>query len=60
MKQWTKNYMKSITEIEAQGTILPPDEQVFIKALKKQIEKEIAVSRKQAADLDEIWQRVVA
>lgn len=60
MKQWTENYLQSISEIEARVEELMPHEFVFVTALKKQIENEVAVSRLQARDLDEIWQRVVA
>ena len=58
MKQWAKNYMKSISEIEAQDEFLEPAERGYVAFLKRQIEKEIAVSSHQAKSLDEIWRRV--
>lgn len=60
MKQWTENYLTSIAQIEAQDEKLRPYERGFVSFLRRQVEKEIAVSRTQAVDLDEIWKRVVA
>lgn len=58
MKQWTENYLKSISEIEAQDAKLKLDERGFVRRLKQQIENEIAVSGHQSRLLDKIWREV--
>lgn len=58
MKQWTKNYMKSISEIEKQDAKLTPHERGFVSFLKRQVENEIAVSSHQSRSLEKIWKKV--
>jgi hypothetical protein len=58
MKEWTKNYMQTIGEIEAKYKMLKPAEREYVAFLKWQIKNEIAVSRHQAVSLDEILKRV--
>lgn len=59
MKPWAEEYLKTIGEIEAHNAKLGVAERAFIDALRKQVESEVAVSRYQAVDLNEIWERVV-
>lgn len=60
MKQWTENYLKSISEIEAHPEKLSGYERGYIDSLRRQIAREIAVSSYQSRLLEKIWQRVVA
>lgn len=57
---WKASYLKSISEIEPHKGRLDPIENLFIEALKMQIQNEVAVSHYQVRGLNQIWRRVVS